>query len=59
MEINNKNSKKIIKIRNEKTKCPSCIKQSLEPYTPFCSKKCSDKDLLKWLSDESSINVGI
>ena len=31
----------------------SCKKISKDPYTPFCSKKCSDIDLMKWLSDEN------
>ena len=43
----------IIKIkRTIKTECPTCKKDSIEHYTPFCSKKCSDIDLMKWLSDE-------
>jgi len=48
---------KIIKITNKKIKCPNCKKKSLDPYAPFCSKKCSDLDLLKWLSDERYINL--
>ena len=48
---------KVIKITNKKIKCPNCKKKSLDPYTPFCSKKCSDLDLLKWLSDERYINL--
>ena len=48
---------KIIKITNKKIKCPSCKKKPLDPYTPFCSRKCSDLDLLKWLSDERYINL--
>ena len=43
-------SNKIVKIKN--IKCPTCNKKTIEMYAPFCSKKCSDLDLIKWLSDE-------
>ena len=36
---------------------PNMQKRSLDPFTPFCSKKCSDIDLMKWLSDENYINL--
>ena len=43
----------IIKIKKTiKIKCPTCKKDAIENYIPFCSKKCSDIDLMKWLSDE-------
>ena len=46
-------SSKIIKIKNRKSvKCPICKKKATEPYIPFCSTKCSDIDLMKWLSNE-------
>tara|TARA_B100000700_G_C14311386_1_gene519385 strand:- start:109 stop:288 length:180 start_codon:yes stop_codon:yes gene_type:complete len=57
MEINKKKFNNIIKISKKIGKCPICKKKSIEPYSPFCSKSCSDKDLIKWLSDESSINI--
>jgi len=44
---------KIVKIKSRKlAKCPTCKKNATESYIPFCSKKCSDVDLMKWLSDE-------
>ena len=46
-------SNKIVKIKN--IKCPTCKKQPIKMYAPFCSKKCSDSDLIKWLSDEYQI----
>ena len=55
MEIIKDSKKKIVKLQ-KKVKCPSCKKNSLEPFTPFCSKKCSDLDLMRWLSDESYIS---
>jgi uncharacterized protein len=29
--------------------CPICGKPSVEEYKPFCSKRCSDVDLNRWL----------
>lgn len=31
------------------TKCPICGKPSVLSYKPFCSKKCADIDLGRWL----------
>ncbi len=30
-------------------KCPICGKQTILEYAPFCSKKCADIDLGRWL----------
>ena len=30
-------------------KCPICGKQAVLEYQPFCSKKCADVDLGRWL----------
>ena len=32
-------------------KCPICAKMAQDSYTPFCSKRCADIDLGKWLGD--------
>ena len=32
-------------------KCPLCGKPEAEPFAPFCSAGCKDRDLLKWLGD--------
>jgi len=29
--------------------CPLCGKQSSEPHSPFCSRRCADIDLGRWL----------
>lgn len=29
--------------------CPLCKKMSVESYFPFCSKRCADVDLNRWL----------
>ena len=30
--------------------CPICAKQTDPKYRPFCSKRCADVDLGKWLT---------
>ena len=57
MEINKENQKNIVKLKKKKVKCPNCKNKSIETYVPFCSKRCSDIDLMKWLSNESYINL--
>ncbi len=32
-------------------RCPICGKPRNEPYDPFCSKRCADVDLHRWLKD--------
>jgi len=32
-------------------KCPICGKPRVEARTPFCSTRCRDRDLVKWLDD--------
>jgi len=35
--------------------CPICSKPSLQAYHPFCSARCQDVDLNRWLSDRYRI----
>ncbi|MEX1662113.1 DNA gyrase inhibitor YacG [uncultured Thioclava sp.] len=30
--------------------CPICAKESDPKYRPFCSKRCADVDLARWLN---------
>lgn len=30
--------------------CPICGKQPTDIFTPFCSRRCSDIDLLRWFN---------
>ncbi|CAL8967939.1 DNA gyrase inhibitor YacG [Rhodoplanes serenus] len=30
--------------------CPICRKPAAEPHRPFCSQRCKDVDLHRWLS---------
>ena len=55
MEIDKKSN--LVKLKKKKSKCPTCKKISKDPFTPFCSKKCAELDLMKWLTDEHQINL--
>ena len=35
--------------------CPICGKDTSHRYVPFCSRRCADVDLERWLSDKYSI----
>ncbi|MGC1575621.1 MAG: DNA gyrase inhibitor YacG [Beijerinckiaceae bacterium] len=37
--------------------CPICGKPSVQPFAPFCSKRCADIDLGRWLKGVYSIPV--
>ena len=32
-------------------KCPMCGKPRAEAHTPFCSQRCRDRDLMRWLDE--------
>ena len=55
MEVDQKNN--LISLNKNKSKCPTCKKISKKPFSPFCSKKCAELDLMKWLTDEHQINL--
>lgn len=37
--------------------CPICRKPADPAYRPFCSKRCADVDLQRWLTDGYAIPV--
>ncbi len=37
--------------RMTKTECPICGAAVVPAHTPFCSRGCRDRDLLKWLGE--------
>lgn len=37
--------------------CATCGKPSIERFRPFCSKRCADVDLHRWLSGKYAIPV--
>lgn len=38
-----------------KLRCPICAKETVAEYAPFCSKRCADIDLHRWLSGSYAI----
>jgi endogenous inhibitor of DNA gyrase (YacG/DUF329 family) len=34
----------------KQSKCPICAKPAVERFRPFCSRRCADVDLNRWLS---------
>jgi endogenous inhibitor of DNA gyrase (YacG/DUF329 family) len=42
---------------NAGRKCPICGKPAEQNYSPFCSKRCADIDLNRWLSGVYAIPV--
>ncbi len=41
----------------QRKKCPICGKPTAEAFRPFCSKRCADVDLNRWLSGVYSVRV--
>ena len=54
MEVKRSKKNNIVPLK-KKSKCPTCKKVSKEPFIPFCSKKCANLDLMKWLTDEHGL----
>ena len=38
-------------------RCPTCGKPTLARFRPFCSKRCADIDLNRWLSGRYAVPV--
>ncbi len=36
-------------------RCPVCKRSRSEEFTPFCSKRCKDRDLARWFGDGYSV----
>ncbi len=52
--MTNKGSAKVTPLR-ARVGCPECGKPSLRETYPFCSKRCKDIDLNRWLSGSYAI----
>ncbi|WP_091742903.1 DNA gyrase inhibitor YacG [Phenylobacterium immobile] len=35
--------------------CPICKRPAQDAYKPFCSKRCSDVDLQRWLTNRYAV----
>ena len=40
---------------NKRGRCPTCGKATVESHRPFCSKRCADVDLARWLRGDYRI----
>lgn len=38
--------------------CPICKKKEDERYRPFCSKRCADIDLARWMNETYRVPAG-
>jgi len=38
-------------------KCPICSRATVQAYRPFCSRRCADVDLSRWLGGTYAIPV--
>ena len=47
--------KKNLKLKINKTKCPTCGSFSVKSSYPFCSQRCSSIDLGRWFDGKYSI----
>ena len=39
----------------KRAKCPTCGKPAIQKTKPFCSKRCADVDLGRWLNEDYRI----
>ncbi|NJM82318.1 MAG: DNA gyrase inhibitor YacG [Tabrizicola sp.] len=39
--------------------CPTCGKEADAKYRPFCSRRCADVDLARWLNESYRIAAEI
>lgn len=46
---------KVIKGRAHNATCPLCQKPSEALHTPFCSRRCAQLDLGKWLTGDYAV----
>jgi uncharacterized protein len=47
---------KVVALRPRKP-CPICKKASSQKFHPFCSQRCADEDLNRWLGGKYAIPV--
>ena len=48
-----------LKEPGRKARCPICRTPTVAAFKPFCSKRCSDVDLARWLNGAYAIPGGI
>lgn len=53
----NKANTEALNMQSTGRPCPICGKPGVHAYRPFCSKRCADVDLNRWLSGSYAIPV--
>ena len=48
---------KVKPVKKSTSKCPICTKTAAQKFRPFCSKRCADVDLHRWLNGHYAIPV--
>jgi endogenous inhibitor of DNA gyrase (YacG/DUF329 family) len=43
--------------RRTKRKCPICGRPPMPETVPFCSRRCADEDLRRWLSGDYRVQT--
>lgn len=43
--------------RRKVGKCPMCGSESHEKFSPFCSRRCADRDLASWFNGNYAVPV--
>jgi len=51
------NDEKRYKMKPKTSTCPICTQPTQEDFRPFCSKRCADIDLNRWLTDQYAIPI--
>ena len=46
---------KIVKGHSQRGFCPLCQQPAEAPHTPFCSRRCAQLDLGKWLTGDYAV----
>lgn len=42
----------VVPLKGKAHACPMCAKPAVNDFRPFCSKRCADRDLGKWLKED-------
>jgi len=42
-------------VRLSNARCPVCGRQAIARYRPFCSRRCADVDLGRWLTGSYAV----
>jgi endogenous inhibitor of DNA gyrase (YacG/DUF329 family) len=45
-------------MRHQVSRCPICAQPTVPEYRPFCSKRCGNIDLGRWLGEHYTIPAG-